>query len=168
MCSIYNSAMYGFSSRKYILSMRNADSSTISHLSQKGIYIASHSFNQRWIYISVTFRLCNYECLQKNLLVFLWFHDLLLYDIKFKIQFRRFKKIVDNLMFYSGYLAHLVVGHVSYCHHLASVIVKFFKTLLLWHYSTNWNQTRYECSLRYPAKNSCGNFWSVEKHGRRS
>ena len=46
-------------------------------------------------------------------------------------------------------------GQVSYCHHLASVvvvrspsyIVNFFKNLLLWKYKTNGNQTWSESSL---------------------
>ena len=51
-------------------------------------------------------------------------------------------------------------GHMSYCNHLASFVVvrhrqQFFKTLLLWLFLTNWNQTWYECFLGYRT-------WNIE------
>ena len=65
------------------------------------------------------------------------------------------------------FLVHLVVGHVSYCHHLAPVVVvnNFFKHLLLWNYLIDLHET-YDCSLEYPAQNNRLDFWSVKKHGR--
>ena len=66
-------------------------------------------------------------------------------------------------------------GQVSLCHHLASVVVRrlsssvvvnYFKNLLLWNYLAKYFQTLTECSLGYLIYKLYPKFWSINKHGR--
>ena len=52
------------------------------------------------------------------------------------------------------FLAHLAKGHVSFCHHLASVVRRTFNFLLRNHWA-NCNQTLVEWSLDGPLPKLC-------------
>ena len=75
------------------------------------------------------------------------------------------------LKYFHSLLAHL--GQVSYCHHLASVVVvrrpsyvvNFFKNLL-WKYQTNGNHTWSESSLGCLVSKLCPVLPCTNQHGR--
>ena len=68
------------------------------------------------------------------------------------------------------FLAHLAKGHVSFCHHLASVVrpsVNFSHfNLLLWNRLAKWKQTWQEASMWGPSQRLLISSRSVNKHGR--
>ena len=75
-----------------------------------------------------------------------------------------FRKIYSPFLEFNflnvSFLAHLALGQVSYCHHLASVFVinNFCKLLFLWNYRIDLHETYNDCSLEYPAQNDILDF----------
>ena len=63
-----------------------------------------------------------------------------------------------NKRFMNGYsfLAHLAIGHVSFCHPSVRLSVSFSHlNLLLWNCWTDFNQTCQKCSLDGPLPDLC-------------
>ena len=68
------------------------------------------------------------------------------------------------------FLAHLVKGHVSVCHHLASVVRRKFShlNLLLRSHWANCNQTLVEWSLNGPLPKLCPMIPTSNQYGRQA
>ena len=82
------------------------------------------------------------------------------------------KKVIWPIIKFSTFLlAHLAKGHVSFCHHLASVVrpssVNFSHfNLLLWNYQAKFNQTWQGASMWGPLRSLLILSRSDKKHGR--
>ena len=68
------------------------------------------------------------------------------------------------------YLAHLAKGHVSFCHHLASVVRRKLShlNLLLRNHRANCNQTLVEWSLDGPLPKLCPVIPTSNQYGRQA